>query len=150
MTGEHQCVIEVDQVCWGCIEIERQGQLDENARLTAALADAERRGEEMRRDLPAILARLDFGRNPVITEREREVALADVSDALRSLIGRAALSTHPRAAGDGAGRTGYSQCCHCDGTGRERNGDTCTNCNGTCCSYHYKIADPSCSSCRIA
>lgn len=48
------------------------------------------------------------------------------------------------------GSISYSQCCHCGGTGRERNGDTCTSCNGTCCSYHYNAVDPSCSSCRIA
>lgn len=46
-------------------------------------------------------------------------------------------------------RAGYSACCHCDGTGR-RHGETCDHCNGTCCSYHYKGVDPSCSSCRIA
>ena len=39
--------------------------------------------------------------------------------------------------GRAAKATGYSVCCHRDGTGRERDGDTCTNCNGTCCSYHY-------------
>lgn len=44
----------------------------------------------------------------------------------------------------------YSPCCHCDSTGRDRTGDICSNCNGTCCSYHYQSVDPSCKSCRIA
>jgi hypothetical protein len=46
--------------------------------------------EEVCRNLPVIIARLDFGRNSIITEREREVALAEVSDALRTLLGRIA------------------------------------------------------------
>lgn len=47
-------------------------------------------------------------------------------------------------------RSSPSPCCHCDGTGRERDGSTCMICNGTCCSQHYKGVDPSCGTCRIA
>lgn len=47
-------------------------------------------------------------------------------------------------------RSSPRPCCHCDGTGRERDGDTCTDCNGTCCSQHYKGVNPSCGTCRIA
>lgn len=49
-----------------------------------------------------------------------------------------------------ARREGPRPCCHCDGSGRERNGLTCRDCNGTCCSHHYKGVDPSCQTCRIA
>lgn len=47
-------------------------------------------------------------------------------------------------------RRAPSPCCHCDGSGRERDGSTCTDCDGTCCSQHYKGVDPSCGTCRIA
>lgn len=65
-----------------------------------------------------------------------------------------ALATVPAApagasAEAGAAQRSYSACCACDGTGRRR-GVVCDNCNGTCCSYHYKGVDPSCGSCRIA
>lgn len=109
------------------------------------------KARRMRADFAALTASQGVAAAPSVTLHADPDVKPETAAALGEMIRLATdMVQQSGAAAPSGGVTESGSCCHCDGTGRERNGDTCSNCNGTCCSYHYKAIDPSCSGCRIA